>query len=173
MDLFQEYKELYYKEIEHSDRLNNKIGNSIAFVTLIGSGNLLIWGKYFTSQVNTVYLILCFVSSVAFCITFILFIRAYSGYLYAYFPTAEMNRKILQTFNITEDIVNGKQLADNHIKGMLERTYIKCANLNFEQNIVKSKRHKVFITATLISFFSLAIAHFYNIGIIENIHLQF
>ena len=35
--LLQEYKELYYKEIEHSERLNSKINVCITFLTILGS----------------------------------------------------------------------------------------------------------------------------------------
>lgn len=171
MNLLNEYKELYCKEIEHSDRLNNKISNSIAFITLIGSGNLLIWQKYFTREINTVYLLLCFTSLLMFVVTFLFFIRAYSGYDYAYFPTADMNQKIQQTLNITNGIKDGKTIADNHIQGMFERTYIKCANLDFEQNLIKNKRHKMFTTASVVSFLALAVAYIFNISVIENIHL--
>lgn len=171
MELFQEYKELYYKELEHSERLNNKIGNSIAVISLIASGNLLIWQKYFTTTIDTIFLLLCFISFVLFVITFFAFLRAFSGYRYAYFPTTDMNRKIEQTKIRTKGINNGDDMAAKHIKGMLERTYIKCANLNFDQNITKNTRYKKFTTISIISIFALVVAYIYNIAIIENIHL--
>ena len=43
MDLLQEYKELYYKEIEYSDRLSNKINVSISFITILGSAQIILW----------------------------------------------------------------------------------------------------------------------------------
>jgi hypothetical protein len=38
MDFLSEYKELFYKEIEQSDRLNGKIPNNLMFLTIVGSG---------------------------------------------------------------------------------------------------------------------------------------
>ena len=39
MDILQEYKELYYKEIEFKDAMNNKIGTSITFLTVLSTGH--------------------------------------------------------------------------------------------------------------------------------------
>lgn len=41
MDLFQEYKELYYKELEFKDSMSNKIGTSITFLTMLCTGHML------------------------------------------------------------------------------------------------------------------------------------
>ena len=100
MNVLEEYKELYYNSLEHSDRLNNKIGNSITFLTLIGTGNILIWSKYFTSIIDTVFLILCFLSTTSFLWSGYLFVKAYSGYKYAYFPSDKVSLNIKETREI-------------------------------------------------------------------------
>lgn len=43
MDLLSEYKELYYKEIEHNERLNGKAVICISFLTIIGGGLIFLW----------------------------------------------------------------------------------------------------------------------------------
>ncbi len=43
MDELEEYKELYYKEIEYTKRLNSKINTCMTFLTIIGSGVILVW----------------------------------------------------------------------------------------------------------------------------------
>ena len=43
IDLLQEYKEQYYKEIEHSERLNGKINTMITFLTILGGAQVLLW----------------------------------------------------------------------------------------------------------------------------------
>jgi len=37
MNYYQEFKELYYKEIEHSDRINSKIPTIITFLTILAT----------------------------------------------------------------------------------------------------------------------------------------
>ena len=60
MDLLQEYKELYYKEIEHSERLNNKIGMCITLLTILGSAQVLLWTQFKTFEYH-IYSIVYFV----------------------------------------------------------------------------------------------------------------
>lgn len=38
MNLLSEYKGLYLHEIEHSDRLNNRISTCLTVLTILGSG---------------------------------------------------------------------------------------------------------------------------------------
>ena len=45
MDELEEYKELYYKEIEYTERLNSKINTCMTFLTIIGSGVILVWSQ--------------------------------------------------------------------------------------------------------------------------------
>lgn len=172
MDLLSEYKDLYYKTIDHSERLNNKINSSITQLAVIGSGNIIIWQKYFTTSIDTIYLILCFISLITFMFSLIFFYRAYSGYTYAYFPIKDMSLKIQQTISLTKDMEDGITKSENHINGMLMRTYLKCAIFNTNTNIKKTTRHKMFTTIFVIAFISLAVAFSYNIAIIENIHLK-
>lgn len=172
MSLMDESKELYLSEINHSDRLNGKIGNSITFLTIEGTGNIIIWTKYFSHSINTVYLILCFISLVSFIISIFFFYKAYSGYKYAYFPVDDMNNKIIQTNQATKNIKDGIKIAENHIISMFEYTYMKCAIIDFKENLNKSSRHKKFIKYVSISLVIIAITYAYSMIFMDNIHLK-
>lgn len=83
MDELENYKELYYKEIEYTERLNSKINTCITFLTIIGSGLILVWSQL--EKVGSgiqfwLYLILCAISSVLFIVCIYFFYKAYSGY---------------------------------------------------------------------------------------------
>ena len=43
MDLLQEYKELYNHEMSFCDRLNSKISNALAIITITGTGEAIVW----------------------------------------------------------------------------------------------------------------------------------
>lgn len=43
MDLLQEYKELYYKELELKDSMSGKIGSSITLITALCTGHVFLW----------------------------------------------------------------------------------------------------------------------------------
>ena len=42
MDLFREYKDLYDREIENSDRFNGRVSTCLSFLTIIGAGEVFI-----------------------------------------------------------------------------------------------------------------------------------
>lgn len=131
MDELEEYKELYYKEIEYTERLNSKINMCMTFLTIIGSGVILVWsqlGKASPSIYFWIYLILCIMSSVSFIICIIFFYKAYSGYEIHYYP----------------------------IKEMAER-YLNDAIHNREQNRLKNKRHRRLIHLVAITFMILLV----------------
>jgi hypothetical protein len=171
MDLLSEYKELYHKSIEHSDRLSNKINTTMTQLAAISTGNVFIWREYFTTSINTTYLLLCFTSFLALITTLFLFYRAYSGYTYAYFPTKDMSVKVQQVKNIAKNSQVKSCEVDTRINGMFTRTYLKCAIINTTENMIKTKRHKILSLFLVISFLSLAIAFAFNIAVINNIHI--
>ena len=62
MDLLQEYKDLYYKEIEHSEILNGKINTCITFITVLGSAQIILWTQFKNFDVkiySIIYFVLC------------------------------------------------------------------------------------------------------------------
>ena len=170
-ELMSEYESLYNNTISHSERLNNRIGNSIAIITVLGTGNILVWKEYFTKPINTIYLILCFIALLSFIVTMILFYRAYSGYTYAYFPIEDIASKISETIELTKNDTDNGERCNNHIRGMMGRTYLRCAVENTKQNIIKNNRYKKFITSVVFSFIAIAIAYGFSIGIINNSHI--
>lgn len=62
MNLLEEYKDLYYKEIEFNDRFNNKITTCITFLTVLGSALIFLWSKlkdYEIDWYTILYLLFC------------------------------------------------------------------------------------------------------------------
>ena len=71
MDDLEEYKELYYKEIEYTERLNSRINTCITCLTILGSGVILLWSqlKDYRGMVQFVlYHGLCVLSGVLLCV---------------------------------------------------------------------------------------------------------
>lgn len=125
MNLLQEYKELYYKEIEFSDRLNNKITTCITFLTILGSAQILLWTQMKNFELlwyTGVYLTFCCVSTALFIVCIILFYRSYSGFKTHYFPIrniAKQNETILR--NISDD---QKQNAEKMLENAMAISFI-------------------------------------------------
>lgn len=77
-DVLAYYKELYEKEIEFADRLNNKTANSLAILTIIGSGHALLVSDIYSlvsplTDIGLIITLLCLASGILFmkqCITF-------------------------------------------------------------------------------------------------------
>lgn len=162
----EEYRELYYKEIEHTERLNSRINTCITFLTIIGSGVILVWTqlKDFHGMVQFwVYLVLCVLSSVSFLVCIVMFYKAYSGYNINYYPIKDMEAACRQTCELVDGGKIKNYQAEQHIKNMKCERYLNDAIHNRKQNTLKSNRHRRLIQWIAISFIILLIN--YAVGI--------
>jgi len=160
MDELEEYKELYYKEIEYTERLNSKINTCMTFLTIIGSGVILVWsqlGKVSPSIYFWLYLALCIMSSVSFIICIIFFYKAYSGYEIHYYPIKEMAIASNETFKLVDTGQIKKKQAEKHVRNMMAERYLNDAIHNREQNRLKNKRHRRLIHLVAITFMILLV----------------
>lgn len=162
MDLLQEYKELYYKEIEFGDRLNNKIATCITFLTIIGSALILMWSQFKNYELlwyTGVYLVFCLISTAMFCISIGMFFKTYSGYKTQLFPIksiAIQNNTVLNSIDESQI-----EQADKLLAMTMAERFINDAIHNRALNVQKNDRHRNLIkmlTATfVVTFISFAI----------------
>lgn len=166
LNLLEEYKELYYKEIEYSDRLNNKISTCITFLTILGSALILLWTQFKNYQLlwyTGVYLVFCLVTTVMFCICIFKFFRTYSGYKTQYFPIkdiASQNARVLNS--VPED---QKENANEVLKLAMAERFINDAIHNRKLNVEKNNRHRNLIQMLMITFIMIFISFAINISI--------
>lgn len=166
MSVLEEYKELYYKEIEYTARLNSKINTCVTFLTIIGSGNIFVWSKLGNAASGIyfwIYLILCIISSVLFIICSILFCKSYSGYEIHYYPIKEMALASKETFDL---VANGqilKEQAEKHVINMMAERYLNDAIYNRAQNRLKNKRHRCLMQWVAINFLILLVDYVVSI----------
>lgn len=165
MDLLQEYKELYYKEMEFSNKLSEKINICITFLTILGSGQVLLWTQSLEFEISvytSIYFVMCCISTGLFITCLFKFYKAYSGYKTQYFPIKAMARAVKETYYIA----NKKEAADKHVYDMFCERYINDAIHNREVNKEKNNNHKVLISWICRAFVFLIIS--YTIGICIN-----
>lgn len=89
------YKELYEKEVEFADRLNNKTANSLTILTILGSGHVFLISDIYSlvsplTDIGLMITLLCLVSGALFVKAMYCFWRAYRGFEYTYYPIEEM-----------------------------------------------------------------------------------
>ena len=162
MDLLQENKELYYKEIEFNDRLNSKISTCITFLTIIGSALILLWTQFKNYELlwyTGVYLVFCIISTIMFCICIGMFFKTYSGYKTQLFPIRSIATQNTAVLNSVQ--TNQKDKANEILELKMAERFINDAIHNRELNIKKNDRHRnliKMITATfIVTFLSFAI----------------
>lgn len=169
MDLFQEYKDLYNHEIEFSDRLNSKISNSLAILTIVGTGEMIIWKDCLSGKFNIIFFILCFLSLQCFCMGLYKFYKAYTNYEYGYYPIEETKTYVETTYAIIKKNNKPTEIGDNHITKGFQDNYIKCAIINRKQNLLKSSAHRVLNKWIIISVISIFVCYAVDIIIKSNI----
>lgn len=162
MNLLEEYKELYYKEIEFNDRLNNKITTCITFLTVLGSALIYLWTQikeYNFCWYTILYLIFCTVNVIMFFICIFMFFMTYSGYDRPTFPIKDVATQNMHVLNN----VNPKQ-KDSAIKLLEEKMaerFINDAIKNRELNVAKNKKHywliRIIMATFVVTFITFAI----------------
>ena len=152
MNELQEYKDLYHDELQMTEYLNSKITNSITFLTIIGTANVLLLKNLFPIEASfwsIFYLIICLTNIIIFLFTVYRFVKAYTGHTYLYFYITDIMSKceqfkknILkqiksQDFDVAEEkiipIVNKKR------ENWIIKEYLRCAEFNRASNNKKSQ----------------------------------
>ena len=166
MNLLEEYKDLYYKDVEFNDRLNNKITTCITFLTVLGSALILSWTQFKNYNLcwyTIIYFILCVVNTVMFGICIKMFIKSYSGYKRPNFPIREI---AIQNTNVLNSVPQERQ---NEILETLENVmaqrFINDAISNRELNKIKSDQHNKMIKMITYTFILTFITFAINISI--------
>lgn len=134
----EEFKYLYESEIQHSDRLSNKIGSHLTMLTVIGSALVFLFFKALEVEHHD-FLYLCFIvaltaSSLLFIISIVFFFKAFSNYSYIYFPTGHMPDFFDRVKKSTLTIDQQK----NYFGSMAARKYLDGAVHNRKQNARKN-----------------------------------
>lgn len=164
INLLQEYKELYYKEIEFSERLNNKISTCITFLTIIGSALIFLWTQlkeYDMLWYTRIYIAFCTFTTILFCICVIAFLRTYSGYKTQMFPIKDYALQNMRVLNS----VKTEQKEDAYIlleQKMAER-FINNAIHNRKLNVTKNNRHRLLIKIIMLTFIFIFLT--FSIGV--------
>jgi hypothetical protein len=174
MDLYQEYKDLYYKEIENSDRLNHRVSTSLSFLTIIGAGDVFIIRELvplypFRTAVSIVFLGLCLLSFTSFILCIINFIRAYTGYTYHFFPTMGIKEFVADTHRLTRGRQDGERIFSEYIEKSFGDLYINCAAHNMEQNMIKGNQYRVLTVWIIRTFFMILVNFLFWVAFISNI----
>ena len=162
MNLLEEYKELYYKEIEFSDRLNNKISTCITFLTILGSAQILLWTQFKNFELlwyTIVYLFFCSISTILFIVCIGLFFRTYSGYKTQMFPIRDY---AIQNTNVLNKVIpTQKDKAMEILEIKMAERFINDAIHNRTLNTEKNNRHrnliKTIMAAFIITFLAFAV----------------
>ncbi len=184
INLLEEYKELYYKERELNDTLNNKITTCITFLTIIGSALILLWTQfknYTSCWYTTIYFIFCVIDTIMFIACIVMFIKAYSGYKRPTFPIKDI--AIQNTTILNKVSPDKKDEAMELLEKIMAERFINDAIKNRNLNVIKSKRHNRMIKAITATFIVTFITFAINISIdyyeskfindtVQQIHVQ-
>lgn len=163
-NLLQEYKELYYKEIEFNDRLNNKITTCITFLTILGSSLILLWTQIKNYQMlwyAGVYLVFCIIATIMFVICIVLFFKTYSGYGRHMFPIKEI---AIQNSNVLDNVSKEQiDLAIKLLETNMAQRFINDAIQNRELNMIKNNKHRTLIKMIMTTFIVILITFSINV----------
>lgn len=160
MNYYQEFKELYYKELEHSDRINSKIPLIISFLTVLASAEIfflkeLVKNTAFDKWYYIVFLIMCTISVIMYIYSIIYFRKTYYVCEYHYIPIKDVNEYFNTVFKSNKETKEDKLNSWN--ENMMKRLYTNFAIWNQEQNYKKQVNHQIMINWIIRTFILVAI----------------
>lgn len=169
MDLYEEYKEFYYKEMESEEKLNSKLMICFTFLTILGSALILIWTQIKSFEYcwyTWMYIAFCAVAAVMFGVCIVMFFRAYTGYQKELFPIeacGKQNKGALEGAapEQEEEILKA-------LKKEMGEAFFAAAAFNQQKNCLKNKRHYKLIRMIMATFVVVVIA--YSISIVIGIY---
>lgn len=143
MDLLQEYKELYYKEIEFKESMSNKIGTSITFLTILCTGHMLMWDimvdlDFIISPLPLLFLLLEIISIYYTGLSMYNFYKAYYKYNYHLIAISEIQKRLDENNSLKK--YYSEQEIEKANYDMLCKTFYTYTVINRQENIRKNKR---------------------------------
>lgn len=166
INLLEEYKDLYYKEVEFNDRLNNKITTCITFLTVLGSALILLWTQVKNFQMcwyTRLYVLLCMINTFMFFICIRMFIKSYSGYKRPNFPIKDIATQNMNILNSVPQEQHCEILSV--LENVMAQRFINDAISNRELNKIKSEQHNKMIKMITYTFILTFITFAINISI--------
>lgn len=152
IELLNEYKELYYKEIEFKDSMNNKISTSITFLTVLCTGHMFMWdvmiGLHYTFNIiSYVFLTLELISVYYTMLSMYNFHKSYFKYEYRLVSAEKIKSSMDE--NTSLDQYYSKAEINKANYDMMCNTFYNCCVLNRHENIRKSK-HQMNLNISII-----------------------
>ncbi|MFA9465336.1 MAG: hypothetical protein ACERKN_13710 [Velocimicrobium sp.] len=172
MDKLNEYKEIYYKELEFKDSMNGKTGNSITFLTILCTGhvymfNIVVRLDFVFCILPILFTIFEGISVFYTALSILNFYRSYHNYEYKYISIEDTYIRI----NENEKLKN--YYSDIEINSancnMLSDSFIKNAINNREENMRKSENQMKLSSSIIKAIVSLISTYVFWIFFINRI----
>lgn len=142
MDLLQEYKELYYKELEFKESMSGKISTSITFLTILSTGHMFMWD--IMTNLNFVFHIIPLTFLAIEILSVFYTVLSMYNFYKSYF---KYNYNLVSAQHIKEKLDKNNSLSAKYSKKdinkanyeMLCNTYLVYTIMNRNENIRKNK----------------------------------
>lgn len=142
MDLLEEYKELYYKEIESKESMSGKINTSITLLTILCTGHMYMWNimvklDFILHIVPLLFLTFELVSVFYTVVSMVNFYKSYFRYSYNLISIEELDKIITKNNSLKAYYSQNEIDAANY--EMLKNTFLHDTIVNRKENLRKNK----------------------------------
>lgn len=142
MDYLQEYKELYYKELEFKDTMSGKIGISISLLTTLCTGHIFMWDIMY--KLDIIFHVIPIIFFLFECTSVIYTILAFIFFYKSYYA---LGYKLISSEQIINEIKNNRSLSKHYSKkeiananySMMCDTFCSFTIINRKENLRRNK----------------------------------
>ena len=161
-ELFQFYKESYYHEIGRKDEIRKQLGLAIAVLALLGNSAYYYLSKFqfFPFSYAHLWFYVPFIFGIFFALIafFYLFRYMFEGREYAYIPTTEEIRDVIDKFEKANQTESDENVVRNFYIQNLSKQYSKAATRNQLNNEKRTGYVFSSLKASLISILLFVVA---------------
>lgn len=164
MDDLEINKDLYYSELEHSNKISDRNFNLLTVLSIIGAGESILLQDIFPIQLNLwccLYMIICLISAIIFVIAIIRFMNCFRKHPYSYIDTDAINKDCsrkqteLKNRNVSSEQIS-KDITSLYIR-LLSEGFLNCALQNRITNVAKNSENSNLTRSVMHSFIALIV----------------
>lgn len=154
MDILNEYKNWYYKELERSVQINNGFTGHLTLLSILGTGIVFIWTNLGDNN-DLICFILSAVVTLFFALSCTYFAGTYIGYKYSFIDIAEFAALFSRIDAYKKVHPNDADKLELRREELLISNYRDFSKENRIINIKKSRNQHLLMLSIIIDFFVL------------------
>lgn len=149
---YHDYKAWYEDELNHSERLNSRMGGHLTLLTALGAIIVFIWTQFRPYYHDAIFIILCILPTILFIVCCIMFAITYIGRKYAFIDIVSVLKDLDNIDSIEIENSEYSEIIDAKREELIKEYYVRPTIENRSYNANKSHIQHLTVICFLITY---------------------